>query len=79
MKLGGKRASGAIMSPLKVSSKKPLALLQVFLIHKPAFLETVDKLSVNYRALFPDLGGLSRHHCLLDVVHALNNRERRNF
>ena len=31
----------------------------------------LDRLSVNYKTLFPDLDGLSKHHCLMDEVRCL--------
>jgi hypothetical protein len=38
---------------------------------KPDLILTLDRLSVNFKTLFPDLDGLSKHHCLMDEVRAL--------
>lgn len=40
---------------------------------KIQILNTLDRLAVNFRTLFPDLDGLSRHHCLLDLIE--NSRQ----
>ncbi|MDN3639079.1 FRG domain-containing protein [Simiduia curdlanivorans] len=36
--------------------------------HKIEILKTLDRLSINYRTLFPDLDGLSKHFCLQDEI-----------
>jgi hypothetical protein len=38
---------------------------------KVSILLMLDRLSVNYKTLFPDLDGLSKHHCLMDEVKAI--------
>ncbi|MDS1842195.1 FRG domain-containing protein [Vibrio vulnificus] len=38
---------------------------------KLSIILMLDRLSVNYKTLFPDLDGLSKHHCLMDEVKAL--------
>ena len=35
---------------------------------KISFLQTLDRLAINYRTLFPDLDGLSRHFSLQDEI-----------
>ncbi len=35
---------------------------------KVKFLKVLDRLSINYRTLFPDLDGLSKHFCLQDEM-----------
>lgn len=35
---------------------------------KASIIIMLDRLSVNYKTLFPDLDGLSKHHCLMDQV-----------
>lgn|SRR5574341_47576 len=35
---------------------------------KAMFLHMLDRLSINYRNLFPDLDGLSKHFCLQDEI-----------
>lgn len=36
--------------------------------HKVEILKMLDRLSINYRTLFPDLDGLSKHFCLQDII-----------
>ena len=35
---------------------------------KASLLDALDRLAINYRTLFPDLDGLSKHFCLLDEM-----------
>lgn len=42
---------------------------------KTSIILMLDRLSVNYKTLFPDLDGLSKHHCLLDEVKAIVKRK----
>lgn len=45
---------------------------------KIEFLKTLDRLSVNYRTLFPDLDGLCNHFCLLDEIENANKAMQRS-
>jgi FRG domain-containing protein len=38
---------------------------------KTSIIFMLDRLSINYKTLFPDLDGLSKHHCLLDEVRSI--------
>ena len=38
---------------------------------KVSIILLLDRLSVNYKTLFPDLDGLSKHHCLMDEVKVI--------
>lgn len=40
---------------------------------KSSFLKILDRLAINYKTLFPDLDGLSKHYCLQDEIHVLEN------
>ncbi|MCD9462120.1 hypothetical protein CJF25_03765 [Photobacterium phosphoreum] len=41
---------------------------------KVSIILMLDRLSVNYKTLFPDLDGLSKHHCLMDEVKVIQKR-----
>lgn len=44
---------------------------------KLSIILMLDRLSINYKTLFPDLDGLSKHHCLMDQVTALKYQKKR--
>ncbi len=41
---------------------------------KASIINMLDRLSVNYKTLFPDLDGLSKHHCLMDQIRLIKER-----
>jgi hypothetical protein len=45
---------------------------------KLSILLMLDRLSINHKTIFPDLDGLSKHHCLMDEIKDLNKRNKKS-